>query len=116
MSKLLSFSCALVLGALVCAPSNAGASQINVTSRNFAFAPSTITLKLHKRTTLRFVSTQGMHGITIPQLGINNVVNIGPKPTVITVTPGRTGTFVAHCAVMCGPGHANMVLTVRVVK
>lgn len=114
--KLLSFAFALALGALVCAPATAGASQINVTTRNFVFAPSTITLKLHHRTTLRFVSTQGLHGITIPELGIKNVVNIGPKPTVIVVTPDRTGTFVAHCAVMCGAGHANMVLTVKVVK
>jgi len=114
--KLLSFVLALGVGALVCSPATAGGSQINVTARNFVFAPSTITLKLHQRTTLRFVSTQGTHGITIPELGINKVVNIGPKPTVVAVTPGRIGTFPAHCAVFCGAGHANMILTIRVVK
>ncbi|PZR56935.1 MAG: cytochrome C oxidase subunit II [Candidatus Meridianibacter frigidus] len=114
--KLLSFACALALGALAAAPATAKTSQINVTARNFAFVPSTITLKLHQRTKLRFVGTQGMHGITIPELGVNNVVSIGPKPAMVNVTPTRTGTFVARCAVFCGAGHAKMVLTIKVVK
>ncbi len=89
---------------------------IKVTAKNWAFTPATITLKLHQKVRLEFVSTEGLHGITIPDLGVNDVVNIGTAPSDVEVTPTKLGTFEAHCAVFCGAGHANMILTVKVVK
>lgn len=41
------------------------------------------------------------------------VITPGAFKTV-TVTPKKAGTYVLHCAVICGAGHANMILTVNV--
>lgn len=89
---------------------------INITAKNYAFVPGTITLKLHQKVKLVFVATEGIHGITIPELGVDDIVNIQSTPTTIEITPNKLGTFVAHCAVYCGAGHANMILTIKVVK
>jgi len=112
--KLLSIAFIIALTAV--APAFAGERQINVAAKNFAFVPGTITLKVHQHARLRFIGTQGMHGIIIPEIGVNNVVNIGPSPSIVEVNPTRTGKFVAHCAVFCGSGHANMILKVNVIK
>jgi hypothetical protein len=69
-----------------------------------------------RKVKLVFVATEGIHGITLPDLGVNDVVNVGSTPSEIVVTPSKLGTFVAHCAVFCGAGHANMILTIKVVK
>ncbi len=95
----------------------AGAERtITVAAKNFAFVPSKITLKANQKVKLHFVSKQGVHGIVIPEIGIRNVVNIGPKPVDVQVTPKKPGTYVAHCAVYCGIGHGKMILTVKVIK
>lgn len=111
---------ALLLAAALMLTPAAGARaaepQINVSAKNFAFQPGTITLHLHQKTKLVFSAAEGMHGITIPDLGVNDVVNIGTSPSEVEVTPIKLGTFTAHCAVFCGAGHANMVLTIKVVK
>jgi cytochrome c oxidase subunit II len=88
---------------------------IKITAKNFAFTPGTITLKLHQKTKLEFVASEGMHGITIPDLGVNDVVNIQSTPTDVEVTADKVGTYIAHCAIFCGAGHATMVLTIKVV-
>ncbi|HET9030209.1 MAG TPA: cupredoxin domain-containing protein [Candidatus Aquilonibacter sp.] len=109
----------LLAAALMLIPAGgarAAEPQIKVTAKNFAFEPATITLHLHQKTKLIFSASEGMHGITIPDLGVNDVVNIGTSPSEIEVTPDKLGTFTAHCAVFCGAGHANMVLTIKVVK
>ncbi|HKE36707.1 MAG TPA: cupredoxin domain-containing protein [Candidatus Baltobacteraceae bacterium] len=102
--------------ALGTAPAPAASEPvIKITAKNWAFAPATITLKLHQKTKLEFVAGEGIHGITIPDLGVDDVVNIQSTPTDVEVTPSKTGTYVAHCAVFCGAGHADMILTIKVV-
>ena len=114
--KSLALAFVLAFSAFCAVPALAGERTLNVSAKNFAFLPGTITLKLHKRAKLRFVGTQGMHGIIIPDVGVNNVVTIGPTPVIVEVIPNKLGTFTAHCAVFCGTGHANMILIVKVVK
>lgn len=97
-------------------PGRADTPVIHISAKNWAFTPSTITLYLNKPVKLVFVATEGIHGITIPDLGVNDVVNVGSTPSEVTVTPNKLGTFVAHCAVFCGVGHADMILTIKVVK
>jgi cytochrome c oxidase subunit 2 len=106
---------ALMLGTAAGAPA-APEPQITINAKNWAFEPATITLHLNQKTKLVFAATEGMHGIAIPELGVNDVVNIGTSPSEIEVTPTKLGTFTAHCAVFCGAGHADMILTVKVVK
>lgn len=97
-------------------PVSASEPVIKVTAKNWAFVPPTITLKLNQTVKLEFVATEGIHGITIPDLGVDDVVNIQSTATTVEVTPKKVGTFVAHCAVFCGAGHAKMILTIVVLK
>ena len=106
----------VALTAFSAVPATAAKKDITISAKNFAFVPAMIVLKLNQKVELRFVSKQGLHGIVIPEIGINSVVNIGSKPTEVEVTPKKLGTFTARCAVFCGAGHANMILKVKVVK
>ncbi|MDQ2991485.1 MAG: cupredoxin domain-containing protein [Candidatus Eremiobacteraeota bacterium] len=113
--KLLSAALIIALTALSVAPAIASERQIHIYAKNFSFTPGTITLEVHQRAKLVFVG-KGNHGITIPEIGLNRIVTIGTKPTIVEVTPGHIGTFIARCAIYCGIGHGKMVLKVKVVK
>ncbi len=114
--KRLSLVFIAALAAIMFTPALAGERQITVSAKNYAFVPSAITLKVHQHAKLRFVGTQGVHGIIIPEIGVDHVVNMGASPSVVEVTPNKTGNFVARCAVYCGVGHNRMILKVKVVK
>ena len=115
MKRLLFF---IAAGILLFPASAAQASvpEVHIVAKNWAFTPSTITLHVNQPVKLVFSASEGLHGITIPDLGVNDVVNVGSSPSEVVVTPKKIGTFVAHCAVFCGAGHANMILTIKVVK
>jgi cytochrome c oxidase subunit II len=105
------------LGALLAAPpSLVGARpSIDVVASNWKFTPSTIQLHVGETTTLRLTSSEGVHGLQSDDLGIP-LTTIEPGTfKSIKVTPKKAGKYVLHCAVVCGPGHANMTLTVNVV-
>ncbi|HEX8805399.1 MAG TPA: cupredoxin domain-containing protein [Candidatus Aquilonibacter sp.] len=116
--RLLSTLAAVAL-LLLCAPVAAHAASeqtVKIQAKNFEFMPHTITLRLHQKYRLEFVATEGMHGIAIPDLGVNSVVTVQSTPSYIEVTPSKVGTYVAHCQVFCGAGHVNMALTIKVVQ
>jgi cytochrome c oxidase subunit 2 len=99
-------------------PVNAGAASatsIDVAASNWKFTPGTITVHLNQATTLNLISKEGVHGIASSDLGISNTV-IMPKSTAVTFTPHKLGTYQLHCTMPCGPGHANMVLIIKVVQ
>lgn len=88
--------------------------SIDVVAANWKFTPATITLHVGETTELRFTSSEGVHGIESADLGIPKTT-IPPGQTVkVKVTPKKAGTYVLHCAVICGPGHESMTLTVKV--
>lgn len=101
---------------LVGATSFAREPVVTVTATNWAFTPHIITLHAGQKVKLVFRSSDGIHGIAIPEIGVNDVVNIGADPTTVEVTPKHLGTFTAHCAVFCGMGHEKMILIVKVIK
>ena len=88
--------------------------SIDITASNWKFTPSTITLHVGETTTLRLTTTEGVHGIKSDDLGIPLTTIPPGKFVSVTVTPKKAGTYLLHCAIMCGPGHAKMVLTVVV--
>lgn len=91
-------------------------AAVTIKAKNFAFSPATVTLKQGQATRITFVGTEGVHGLTAPDIGLNQTVTIMNTPTTVTVTPQKTGTFVSHCAIFCGIGHAKMQITFKVVK
>lgn len=77
------------------------------------FTPSTVSVTVGVPTTLRFVSQEGVHGISSEALGIPATVMSPDKPVVVTFTAQKPGTYPLHCAIVCGPKHADMLLTVE---
>jgi cytochrome c oxidase subunit 2 len=94
------------------APSSA--PPLAVTASNYKFAPSMITVQVDQAVTLDLTSTEGVHGIQSSDLGIPATTIAPGRIKTVTFTPKKTGTFLVHCSVPCGPGHADMVLIVKV--
>lgn len=88
--------------------------SIDVVASNWKFTPSTITLHVGETTTLRLTSTEGVHGIKSEDLSIPLTTIAPGKFVTVDVTPKKAGTYTLPCEIMCGPGHANMKLTVVV--
>jgi cytochrome c oxidase subunit 2 len=78
------------------------------------FSPDHVVLRVGKPQTLRFTSTGGVHGVASKDLGIPATTIMPGTPVSVVVTPTKAGTYVVHCTIVCGPGHADMALTVKV--
>lgn len=111
----LALSIVLAAFAVTAAPVPAAAHPtIDIAVANWKFTPAKITVTVGEPTTLRFTSTSGLHGVASDDLSIPST-NLPPgKDILVTFTPKKAGTYVVHCAVFCGPGHADMKLTIEV--
>jgi cytochrome c oxidase subunit II len=89
--------------------------SIDVVASNWKFTPSTIELHVGEATTIRLTSSEGVHGLESSDLGIAQTTITPGNFSTVTVTPKKAGTYVLHCSIMCGAGHADMALTVKVV-
>ena len=78
------------------------------------FVPDHVVLHVGKPQTLRFTSTGGTHGVESKDLGIPSTTIAPDKPVSVRVTPKKAGTYAVPCSIVCGPGHADMTLTVDV--
>lgn len=87
---------------------------IDVVAANWKFTPATITIPVNDPTTLRLTSSSGVHGIESTDLGIAKTTISPGSSELVTFTPKKAGTYVLHCAVVCGPGHPDMTLTIVV--
>jgi cytochrome c oxidase subunit 2 len=103
----------LVAAAATAAPQG---TPIDVAASNWAFTPAKITLHAGVPTQLRFTSKEGVHGVASSELGIPKTTLVPGKTVTLTVTPAKTGEYKVPCAVVCGAGHATMILTVDVVQ
>jgi cytochrome c oxidase subunit II len=88
--------------------------RIEITAKRFTFTPGEITLKKGRPVVLVITSMDVNHGFRIREFGVNATVNAG-RTIEVAFTPNKTGDFVAHCSVYCGPGHGSMQLKLHVV-
>ena len=88
--------------------------SIDIVASNWKFTPSTIELHVGETTTLRLTSSEGVHGLQSDELGIPQTTIMPGSFTAVQVTPKKAGTYIVHCSIVCGAGHANMALTVHV--
>ncbi len=103
--------------ALVAAPLSApvaARTDINIVASNWKFTPSSITVPVGEPTTLRLTSQEGVHGLESDILGIPLTTIMPNRFVTVTFTPKKAGTYVVHCAIVCGAGHPNMALTINV--
>jgi len=89
--------------------------RIEITAKRFSYSPGEITLKKGQPVVIVLTSADVTHGFRIPELKIDVQIPAGGTKEV-DVKPQRTGDFVAHCSVFCGPGHASMAMKVHVVN
>jgi len=108
-------ACALV-APVPCAVSAAAPAPIAITASNFKFAPATITVHAGQPVTLTLTSTEGVHGLQSDDLKIPQTMIVPGQKQTVTFTPAKPGTYIVHCSVPCGAGHADMALTVRVAQ
>lgn len=88
--------------------------SIDIVASNWKFTPSTITVPVNEETTLRLTSAEGVHGLASKDLGIDDTTIMPNKVVTVKFTPKTAGTYVVHCSVICGAGHPNMALTIKV--
>lgn len=86
---------------------------IEVHAKRFAFTPSEITLKKGETVTVKLVSDDVTHSLSIKDLNINREVSKG-HPQDIVITPQSAGDFHGQCGRFCGSGHGMMTFTVHV--
>lgn len=92
----------------------ASPTTVDIVASNWKFTPATIEMHVGQTTTLRFTSSEGVHGIKSDDLGIPQTMITPGATQTVNVTPKKAGKYVVHCAIVCGAGHANMALTVNV--
>jgi cytochrome c oxidase subunit 2 len=120
MSVLRSSIIALFAGAMIAAgaasasaaPANA---PITITASDWKFTPGEITVHVGQPVTLNLTSTAGVHGLKSDEIGLPATTIVPGSTKNVTFTPTKTGTYVLHCTIPCGPGHAKMTLVIHVV-
>jgi cytochrome c oxidase subunit 2 len=88
--------------------------KVDVAVANWKFTPAKITVPVGEPTTLHLTTSSGVHGIKSDDLGIPLTTLSNGKAVDVTFTPTKAGTYVLHCMIVCGPGHADMALTIVV--
>lgn len=88
--------------------------RIEITAKQFEFQPSEITVKKGQPVVLVIKSADVTHGLRFRELNLNVKIDKGGTAE-LPFTPDKTGDFVGHCSVFCGPGHGGMTLTMHVV-
>lgn len=89
--------------------------RIEITAKRFAYEPGEITLKKGQPVVLVIKSMDVDHGFRVRELNVDVKIPAG-GPKEVQLTPQKTGDFVAHCSVFCGPGHGSMALKLHVVQ
>ena len=83
--------------------------EANVTSRG------TLVLPANRTVSLNITSTDVIHAVHIPELGLKQDAVPGQYNRLQT-TPTSQGTYQLYCAEFCGTGHSQMTATVKVVS
>ena len=73
--------------------------EFTVTGKNFAFSPSTITVKKGDRVKVIFKNENGYHDFVIDEFGAATKQAQSPTMETIEFTANKTGTFEYYCSV-----------------
>ena len=86
---------------------------IEISAKRFEFTPSAITINKGEAVTLRLTALDRDHGFYQKDLKID--LDLSPDhESVVTITPEKSGRFVAICDHFCGSGHGNMKMVINV--
>ena len=86
---------------------------VTISAKRFEFTPNQITLKRGEPVTLRVSAEDRDHGFYQKDLKID--LDLTPDhSSEVTITPEKSGRFVAICDHFCGSGHGNMKMVINV--
>jgi len=86
---------------------------VTISAKRFEFTPNQITLKRGEPVTLRVSAEDRDHGFYQKDLKLE--LDLSPDHVAeATITPEKTGRFVAICDHFCGSGHGNMKMIINV--
>jgi len=86
---------------------------VTISAKPFEFPPSPVTLKRGEPVTLRVSAEDRDHGFY--QKDLQPELDLSPDHVAeATITPEKTGRFVAICDHFCGSGHGNMKMIINV--
>lgn len=88
------------------------ARVVRIEATNWAFTPNVITAKVGEKVTVQLVSFSGIHGIAVPELGIDAKSEQEGQTVTFDLPTSKAGTFPFRCNVLCGEGHKNMTGTI----
>ncbi|HEY0828999.1 MAG TPA: cytochrome C oxidase subunit II [Bacilli bacterium] len=84
--------------------------EITFTATNYKFDQEEYKLAVGDIVKFTLDNQEGIHGVVIPELGINlDGGNLSQE-----VTLNKAGTYTIRCSVMCGTGHGSMKSTLIV--
>lgn len=87
--------------------------MVTISAKRFEFTPNQITLKRGEAVTLRVSAEDRDHGFYQKDLKLD--LDLTPDHVAeATITPEKTGRFVAICDHFCGSGHGNMKMVINV--
>jgi cytochrome c oxidase subunit 2 len=112
MKRFVILALAILAGSLSAAQ-DAPPREISISAKRFEFTPNQLTLKRGEPVTLHVSALDRDHGFYQKDLKID--LDLSPDhESVVTITPERTGRFVAICDHFCGSGHGNMKMVINV--
>jgi cytochrome c oxidase subunit 2 len=88
--------------------SNATVKEFAMTGRQYAWEPSIIKVKQGNRVKLHVKSEDVLHGIVIPELGIDNTDIPAGETRTIEFMASKKGRFEFLCSTFCGDRHIDM--------
>lgn len=104
---------ALMTFAVLVVPLPAGAAtpqahRFEITARQFAYEPATLTVQRGDTITLRLESLDAAHGLFIDGYAVNLQAEPG-KSAEVTFVADQAGKFKFRCSISCGALHPFMI-------
>ncbi len=80
---------------------------ISMSAELWKFTPNIVRVKQGEKVILEVTGISGTHGLSVPELGINETITQG-NTVIVNIPTDKTGTFDFACSVQCGSGHSDM--------
>ena len=81
------------------APVVEAVKEFTITGKNFAFTPSSITVKQGDKVKITFNNINGFHDFVIDEYGIATLQKQSPNTEVLEFTADKVGSFEYYCSV-----------------
>lgn len=92
-------------------PSESNATTVkefDMVGRQYTWEPSVIKVKQGEGVRLRIKSEDVLHGIVIPELGVDNIDIPAGETKIVEFTADKKGRFEFLCSTFCGDRHIDM--------